>query len=178
MSSNLACQRTLPFIVSASSISTNITTSGTASKCSNRVCHAVLLFACLGIMTIVCLSVPLLFLFCVLVAFPVCKFAVGVWVSFSLPCSGSSGQCDYTKVTSYRDARKCSGNAFFILLCNTCSTGSSMVQVVAAGLGCMWGVGTHEEVRAVSGCMARVAAVARDNECSETCCMCWVALHL
>ena len=32
----------------------------------------------------------------------------------------------------------------------------------------MLAVGTHEEVRAVSGCMARVAAVARDSECSKT----------
>ena len=65
-------------------------------------------------MTIVCLSVPLLFLFCVLVAFADCKLAVWVWVSFALPCSGSSGPRDDTKVTAYyRYARKCSGNVFF-----------------------------------------------------------------
>ena len=29
----------------------------------------------------------------------------------------------------------------------------------------MLAVGTHEEVRAVGGCMARVAVVARDSEC-------------
>lgn len=56
MSSNLACQRTQPFMVSAFTISTNIATSGTASRYSNLVCHAALLFACLGIMTILCLS--------------------------------------------------------------------------------------------------------------------------